>query len=153
MEKQVADLLPLAAKIAREFSNIPGLPHAEIDLAAQEALANAARLFDPAKGGFPAYAARAMRNALRDLYDRQLHHLQVQNPDATTLYHLLTGKFPYCFDPKRDPIDIILNENPVPIRDRLPGLAREIATTIDQSLVRNPKDRFPDAGKLLASLA
>jgi hypothetical protein len=72
---------------------------------------------------------------------------------AATLYHLLTGKFPYRFDPKRDPIDIILNENPVPIRDRLPGLAKEIATTIDQSLVRNPKDRFPDAGKLLTSLA
>ena len=51
------------------------------------------------------------------------------------------------------PIDIILNENPVPIRDRLPGLAKEIATTIDKSLVRNPKDRFPDAGKLLTSLA
>jgi pSer/pThr/pTyr-binding forkhead associated (FHA) protein/predicted Ser/Thr protein kinase len=72
---------------------------------------------------------------------------------AATLYHLLTGKFPYRFDPKRDPIDIILNENPVPIRDRLPSLAKEIATTIDKSLVRNPKDRFPDAGKLLASLA
>ena len=51
------------------------------------------------------------------------------------------------------PIDIILNENPVPIRDRLPGLAKEIATTIDKSLVRNPKDRFPDAGKLLAALS
>ena len=50
------------------------------------------------------------------------------------------------------PIDIILNENPVPIRDRLPGLAKETATTIDKSPVRNPKDRFPDAGKLLAAI-
>ncbi len=68
------ELLSLAAKIAREFSNIPGLPHAEIDLAAQEALANAARHFDPAKGDFIAYAARAMRNSLRDLYERQVRH-------------------------------------------------------------------------------
>ena len=30
---------------------------------------------------------------------------------AASLYQLLTGKFPYRFDPKRDPIDIILNEN------------------------------------------
>ncbi|MDP3848914.1 MAG: sigma-70 family RNA polymerase sigma factor [Luteolibacter sp.] len=74
MEERVNELLPLAAKIAREFSNIPGLPHAEIDLAAQEALANAARHFDPAKGDFTAYAARAMRNALRDLYERQVRH-------------------------------------------------------------------------------
>jgi len=51
------------------------------------------------------------------------------------------------------PIDIILNENSVPIRDRLPELPKEIAITIDKSLVRNPKDRFPDTGKLLASLA
>ena len=47
---------------------------------------------------------------------------------------------------------LILNEPPVPIRDRLPGLAKELADVIDKSLVRNPKNRFPDAGKLLASL-
>jgi DNA-directed RNA polymerase specialized sigma subunit len=29
----VNQVLPLAAKIAREFSNIPGLPHAEIEVA------------------------------------------------------------------------------------------------------------------------
>ncbi len=74
MEAQVNELLPLAAKIAREFSNIPGLPHAEIELVAQEALAHAARLFDSAKGDFNAYAARAMRNALRDLYQQQVRH-------------------------------------------------------------------------------
>lgn len=73
-EERVNELLPLAGKIAREFSNIPGLQHAEIDLTAQEALANAARHFDPAKGDFAAYAARAMRNALRDLYERQVRH-------------------------------------------------------------------------------
>ncbi len=76
MEERVNELLPLAGQIAREFSNIPGLPHAEIELAAQEALAHAARLFDPAKGAFTAYAAHAMRNALRDLYERQVRHHQ-----------------------------------------------------------------------------
>jgi len=58
METLVKELLPLAAKIAREFDNIPGLPHAEIEMAAQEALARAARLFDLAKGDFSAYAAQ-----------------------------------------------------------------------------------------------
>ncbi len=71
---------------------------------------------------------------------------------AATLYYLLTGKFPYRFDPKRDPIDIILNENPVPIRDRLPGLEKQIAALIDKSLVRNPKDRYTDAGKMLSAI-
>lgn len=71
---------------------------------------------------------------------------------AASLYQLLTGKFPYRFDPKRDPIDIILNENPVPISDRMPGLEKNLAAVIDKALVRNPKDRFPDAGKLLAAI-
>lgn len=74
MDELVKGLLPLAARVAREFDNIPGLPLAEIELTAQEALANAARHFDPAKGHFTAYAARAMRNALRDLYERQVRH-------------------------------------------------------------------------------
>ena len=49
MEERVKQLLHLATKIAREFDNIPGLPHAGIELTAQEALAHAARLFDPAR--------------------------------------------------------------------------------------------------------
>jgi RNA polymerase sigma factor (sigma-70 family) len=74
IEERINELLPLAARIAREFSNVPGLPHAEIEIVAQEALANAARHFDSAKGDFTAYAARAIRNALRDLYERQVRH-------------------------------------------------------------------------------
>ncbi|MCX6879313.1 MAG: FHA domain-containing protein [Verrucomicrobia bacterium] len=70
----------------------------------------------------------------------------------STIQDDLTGKFPYRFDPKRDPIDIILNETPVPIRDRMPGLTKDLAAVIDQALVRSPKDRFPDAGKLLAGI-
>ena len=46
----------------------------------------------------------------------------------------------------------ILNENPVPIRDRLPGLEKNLAAGLDKALVRNPKDRFPDAGKLLSAI-
>lgn len=34
----------------------------------------------------------------------------------------------------------------------MPGLERNLAATIDKALVRNPKDRFPDAGKLQAAI-
>jgi hypothetical protein len=71
---------------------------------------------------------------------------------AASLYQLLTGKFPYRFDSKRDPIDIILNENPVPIRDRMPELTNKLATVIDKSLTRNPKERFQNAGLLHAEM-
>lgn len=74
MESQVNALIPLAARIAREFSNIPGLPHAEIEITAREALARAAAGYDPQKGTFEAYAATAIRNALRDLRERQMRH-------------------------------------------------------------------------------
>ena len=40
----------------------------------------------------------------------------------------------------------------VPICDRLPELAKDLSDVIDKALARNPKNRFPDAGKLLASL-
>lgn len=100
MEQRVNELLPLAAKIAREFGNIPGLPFAEIELSAQEALANAARLFDPEKGDFTPYAAHAMRNALCDLYERQKRHHRhheyvldepVASDSATTAEALVHG--------------------------------------------------------------
>ena len=86
MDNKLNELLPLAARIAREFSDIPGLSFPEIEMTAQEALAHAARLFDPAKGDFPAYAATAMRNALRDLRDRQIRHHRhhIYTLDATT---------------------------------------------------------------------
>lgn len=73
-DERVKALLPLAAKIAREFDNIPALSSAEIEMAAHEALVKAARHFNPTRGDFTAYAATAMRNALRDLYDRQVRH-------------------------------------------------------------------------------
>jgi len=76
MDAEIAKLLPLAGKIARDFSNIPGLDHREIEIQAQEALAAAGRQFDPEKGEFTAYAVQAVRNALRSLYERQVRHHQ-----------------------------------------------------------------------------
>ena len=81
MESQVNAHIPLAAKIAREFRDSPRLPHAEIEITAHEALARAAAGYDPQKGTFEAYAATAIRNALRDLRERQmLHHRQRPHP-------------------------------------------------------------------------
>jgi RNA polymerase sigma factor (sigma-70 family) len=74
MDSEIAKLLPLARHIASEFSNIPGLSVGEIEIQAQEALVAAGRGFDPSKGEFTPYAAQAVRNALRSLYDRQLRH-------------------------------------------------------------------------------
>jgi RNA polymerase sigma factor (sigma-70 family) len=74
MEPDIKPFLPLAQRLAREFSNIPGLGLAEIEMTAQEALVRAFRQHDPAKGEFPPYAAQAIRNALKSLYDQQVRH-------------------------------------------------------------------------------
>ena len=68
MEERVNELLPLAAKIAREFSNIPGLPHAEIEIVAQEALARAALALDPAKGDFTVSLYQLLTGKLHEFY-------------------------------------------------------------------------------------
>ena len=74
MEQNIESHLPLARRLAREFSNIPGQSQAEIEMTAQEALTRALRQHDSAKGEFTPYAAQAIRNALKSLYDQQLRH-------------------------------------------------------------------------------
>ena len=135
MEERVNELLPLATKIAREFDNIPQVKQDAHKLA-----------------GAAITSLRERLEAMGFHVNRLFKPVSDVWSFAASLYQLLTGKFPYRFDSKRDLIDIILNENPVPIRDRMPGLAKEIAAVIDKALVRNPKDRFPDAGKLLAAI-
>jgi serine/threonine protein kinase len=71
---------------------------------------------------------------------------------AASIYYLLTGQFPYPFEKGRDPIDVILNESAVPIQKSYPGVNKQIAPIIDKALLRNPKDRFQDAGELLAAI-
>jgi RNA polymerase sigma factor (sigma-70 family) len=79
MEPDINPHLLLAQRLAREFSNIPGLSLAEIEITAQEALARAARQHDASKGEFVPYAAQAMRNALKSLYDQQMRHHRVHH--------------------------------------------------------------------------
>lgn len=71
---------------------------------------------------------------------------------GATLYYLLTGAFPFDFPPKRDPIDVILNENVVPIRSRKPTISKPLAAVIDQAVTKKDKSRYRDAGELLAAL-
>lgn len=67
--------LGLAQVIACEYANIPAATLDEISAEAQRALAAAARHFEPEKGGFAPYAARAIRNALNSLYEKQLRYV------------------------------------------------------------------------------
>ncbi|MEJ0000064.1 MAG: FHA domain-containing serine/threonine-protein kinase [Verrucomicrobiota bacterium] len=71
---------------------------------------------------------------------------------GAAIYNVLTGQFPYPFDRKRDPIDIILNENVVPIRDRDASIPRPLADVLDKAVAKRHKNRFENAGAFLHQL-
>jgi serine/threonine-protein kinase len=77
------------------------------------------------------------------------------------LYYLITGKFPYHFPSRSDvlldiagskkvkaPLQIILEDDPIPILERKPDLPKPLATVIDRCLRKRPEERFKDAGEL-----
>jgi len=71
---------------------------------------------------------------------------------GATMYYLLTGKFPFEFSEKRDPIDVVLNDNVVPIRRRVPAIPKSIAAAIDKSISPNHKVRYMDAKTFITAL-
>ena len=68
------------------------------------------------------------------------------------MYFLLTGAFPFDFPAKRDPMDIILNDDVIPIRKRLAAIPKPLAAAIDRAVTKKHKDRFLDAGELLSAM-
>ena len=52
---------------------------------------------------------------------------------GATIYNMLTGAFPYPFTKERDPVDVILNEDVVPIRKRDQSLPVQLAAALDKA--------------------
>src|SRR5271166_1410448 len=71
-EQLFHDHLGLAEIIALEYSNIPRSNADDAMSEAHRALWRAAESYDPQKGDFAPFAARAIRNALNSLYAKQL---------------------------------------------------------------------------------
>jgi len=68
----IEDHLFLAELIAFDYANIPGCRWGDACSEANLALMRAARAYDPGKGEFIPFAARAIRNGLNTLYAKQL---------------------------------------------------------------------------------
>jgi serine/threonine protein kinase len=66
---------------------------------------------------------------------------------AATFYHVLTGNFPRDFPPGRDPVEVILNDDCVPIRRRDPAIRASIAAVIDRALKPDPAQPFASAAE------
>ena len=71
---------------------------------------------------------------------------------AATFYHMLTGCTPFNFPPGKDPIIVVLQQKPTPIKQRLAGIPAQLAQVIDNALLDRPEQRYPDAGALLEAI-
>jgi eukaryotic-like serine/threonine-protein kinase len=71
---------------------------------------------------------------------------------GATIYNMLTGTFPYSFSKERDPIDIILNDNIVPIWQRDKTLPINLCAVLDNALEKKAKDRYQTAAEMLAAI-
>jgi serine/threonine-protein kinase len=69
-----------------------------------------------------------------------------QYSSAASLYNLMTGAYPFDFPASfQNQLLTILNEDPVPMRQRRPEIPEGLAAVIHRGLKREPAERFPDA--------
>jgi serine/threonine-protein kinase len=89
----------------------------------------------------------------------QITHLRDVGPAAdqyaaaATLYALLTGQT--LFGPvsdRRQLYKLILEEEPIPVRERRPEVPEELAAAIHRALAKQPEDRYPDVEALRQAL-
>jgi serine/threonine-protein kinase len=71
---------------------------------------------------------------------------------AATLYYLLTGQFIYDQNAEGDVIRMLLEDQPVPIRDRRAEVPIGLANVLQKCLARDPADRYPTAGDMRKAL-
>jgi serine/threonine-protein kinase len=100
-------------------------------------------------GGTPAFMA-----------PEQITHFREAKPAAdqysaaATLYFLLTGSPPYNLQGRLEQrILAILQDDPVPVRERRKDIPSKLANAIHRALARAPEKRFPDVKSLRATLA
>lgn len=71
---------------------------------------------------------------------------------GATLYNMLTGQMPRDFPRGKDPMEIILRGEIMPIRRRDAGIPKALAAVIDRALSNSTKDRYQDAAELRSAL-
>ena len=64
---------------------------------------------------------------------------------AATFYNMLTGAMVRDLGYGRDPINVILNQPPVPIRQRDPSIPRRLPAEVDRALRDDPAERYQTA--------
>ena len=71
---------------------------------------------------------------------------------AASLYNMLTGRFPRDFPKGKDPWQVVLQTDPVPVRNRDSSVPKKLAKVIDLALADKPRLHFKSAKGLKQSL-
>ncbi len=84
---------------------------------------------------------------------RQVKPAADQYSAAATLYTLLTGRFLFDFGAaKAQPLTLVLQEEPVPLRQRRPQVPEGLAALVHRALAKDPAGRFPDVRSFRSAL-
>ncbi len=68
---------------------------------------------------------------------------------GATFYSMLTSTFPRDFKQGRDPMDVVLNDDVIPIRKRDRSITKPLAQVIDRAISNKTKERYQTAGEML----
>ena len=71
---------------------------------------------------------------------------------AATFYRALTGTSPRPCLGSRDPMEVVLRDKHLPVRQRDPSLSPPLAQVIDKSLAIDAVDRYQNAGEMYRAL-
>lgn len=71
---------------------------------------------------------------------------------AATLYRMLTGQYPLDFPDNRDPMEVLLRDEAIPIRQRKSNIPGAVAEVIDRALLSDTSQRYQDASALKTAL-
>ncbi|MCP4787796.1 MAG: protein kinase [Fuerstiella sp.] len=67
---------------------------------------------------------------------------------GATMYTLISGKSIYNLSDHETPIATILNNGPVPLRERAPDVSRSVSKVVDKALAADTADRFKSAEQM-----
>lgn len=68
------------------------------------------------------------------------------------LYHLIADAYPHDFAGQLDPLLVVLETPPVPLRGRCPAVSRPLADVVERALARDPGQRFATAEAMRQAL-
>jgi serine/threonine-protein kinase len=70
---------------------------------------------------------------------------------GATLYYYLTKEFPFDFG-KRNKLAVVLEDDPVPLKERVPDIPSRLAEIVHRALAKDAGDRFGSAREMFTAL-